>query len=161
MDRRAQNFGAKEHAMSGLQRSRRYFFRTWLRVAVLVPFAGLARADEAKHPNTKWYLEAERMRKLAESRGDQSYGAVVVANGAILGYGPSRVVIDRDPDAHAERVAIKEATNARGTASLSGAILYSTSRPCALCERAAAAAGIARMYFGPDTRDAGTPRSNV
>jgi len=96
------------------------------------------------------------MRELAESWGDQSYGAVVVLDGAVVGLGPSRVVKDRDPDAHAERVALRAA--AQGHRSLAGAVLYSTSRPCAACEEAAAAAGIARMYFGEALHDGGVPR---
>jgi tRNA(Arg) A34 adenosine deaminase TadA len=123
----------------------------------MLPLANLVRANDAKHPDAKWYREAERMRTLAESWGDQSYGAVVVRDGAVIGLGPSRVVKDRDANAHAERVAIREAIKAHGAAAVSGAILYSTSRPCALCERAAAASGIARMYFGPNTVDAGKP----
>lgn len=98
------------------------------------------------------------MRELAESWGDQSYGAVVVAHGRVVGHGPSRVVKDRDPDAHAERVAIREAQRALAGAPLAGAVLYSTSRPCHACEQAAARAGILRMYFGESLHDAGPPR---
>jgi len=89
------------------------------------------------------------MRRRAESSGDRSYGAVVVFEGEAVGMGPSRVVIDRNPDAHAERVAIWDAQKRLGRASLAGAVLYSTSRPCALCEEAARKAQIARLYFGP------------
>jgi tRNA(Arg) A34 adenosine deaminase TadA len=145
--------------MNRSQQSRRYFIRVFVRVAAMLPLIGLARANEAKHPDVKWYREAERMRTLAESWGDRSYGAVVVRDGAAIGLGPSRVVKDRDANAHADRVAIREAIKAHGAAAVAGAILYSTSRPCALCERAAASAGIARMYFGANTEDAGKPRA--
>lgn len=145
--------------MNRFQQSRRFFLRLFVRSAALLPLASLVRANEAKHPDAKWAREAERMRALAESWGDQSYGAVVVRDGAVIGFGPSRVVKDRDANAHAERVAIREAIKAHGAATVSGSILYSTSRPCALCERAAAASGIARMYFGANTEDAGKPRA--
>jgi tRNA(Arg) A34 adenosine deaminase TadA len=144
--------------MNRLQQRRRFFLRVFVRAAALLPLVSLARANVAKHPDAKWAREAERMRTLAESWGDQSYGAVVVCDGAVIGFGPSRVVKDRDTNAHAERVAIREAIKTHGAAVVSGAILYSTSKPCALCERAAATAGIARMYFGPKTEDAGKPR---
>jgi tRNA(Arg) A34 adenosine deaminase TadA len=147
--------------MNRLRQGRRFFLRAFLRMAAIVPLAGIARANEAKHPDAKWYREAERMRSLAESWGDQSYGAVIVRDGSVIGLGPSRVVKDRDTNAHAERVAIRDAIKAHGAAAVSGAILYSTSRPCALCERAAAASGIARMYFGANTDDAGKPRGSV
>jgi tRNA(Arg) A34 adenosine deaminase TadA len=98
------------------------------------------------------------MKRLAESSGDQPYGAVLVLGGRLAGEGPSRVVKNRDATAHAEREAIRDAQRRLGRASLSGAVLYSTSRPCSLCEAAAAEAGVSRMYFGPALADAGTPR---
>ena len=116
-----------------------------------------ARAGDAAHPQRQWYRRALEMRALAESWGDQSYGAVVVLGQQAIGLGPSRVVRDRDPDAHAERVAIREAQRALGRQALHGAVLYSTSRPCRLCETAAARAGIGRMFHGPDLTDAGAP----
>jgi tRNA(adenine34) deaminase len=67
------------------------------------------------------------------------------------------VVARRDWTAHAEREAIRDAQATLG-ADLSGCVIYSTSRPCANCERAAAEAGIARMYFGAEATDAGVPR---
>lgn len=97
------------------------------------------------------------MRRLAVSWGDQSYGAVLVLDNTLVGQGPSRVVKDRDPNAHAERVAILDAQRRLGRQDLGGAILYSTSRPCALCEQAAARAGVARMFFGSTLQDAGQP----
>lgn len=110
-------------------------------------------------PEADWYAQALRMRALAESWGDQSYGAVLVKDGAIVGWGPSRVVRDRNPDAHAEREAIRDAVARHGTAVAAGALLVSTSRPCAACEAAAARAGVARMVFGAQLTDAGAPRA--
>ena len=111
-----------------------------------------------EHPNPKWYEAAALMRSRAESWGDQSYGAVLVAEGAIVGEGLSRVVKDKNPDAHAERVAILDAQRRVGRKVFVGAVLYSTSRPCSLCETAAHQAGVTRMYFGPGLQDAGQPR---
>lgn len=126
--------------------------------AGLAGSAGTAWSTEPRHPQRRWHLEALRMRVLAESWGDQPYGAVVVADDQVIGLGPSRVVKDGDPEAHAERVAIREALRSQGRGTLAGAVLYSTSRPCAACEAAAARSGIARMYHGDDLRDAGVPR---
>ena len=108
-------------------------------------------------PDPKWYEAAAEMRSLAESWGDQSYGAVLVAGGAVVGQGPSRVVKDGNPDAHAERVAILDAQRRLGRENLAGSVLYSTSRPCSLCEAAAFRAGVSRMYFGQPLADAGSP----
>lgn len=108
-------------------------------------------------PEARWYDVAVEMRRLAESQGDQPYGAVLVLEGAIVGWGPSRVVKDRNPDAHAERVALRDAQRRTGREKLTGAVLVSTSRPCSLCEAAAARAGVARMFYGPLLADAGVP----
>jgi tRNA(adenine34) deaminase len=98
------------------------------------------------------------MRQLALSWSDQPYGAVLVTAGGLVAQGPSRVVKNADSEAHAEREAIREAQRQLGTRDLAGAVLYSTSRPCRLCEQAAARAGVGRMYFGPQMVDAGVPR---
>jgi tRNA(adenine34) deaminase len=98
------------------------------------------------------------MKRHAESWGDQPYGAVLVLDGLLVGEGPSRVVKNQDTNAHAEREAIRDAQARLGRPMLTGAVLYSTSRPCSLCEAAAAKAGVKRMYFGASLTDAGEPR---
>lgn len=103
--------------------------------------------------------EAARMRREAIAAGDQAYGAVMVRNGEIVGWGPSRVVTDRNPDAHAERVALWDAQRRLGTKDLTGAIIYSTSPPCSLCQAALAAANVASMRHGPAATDIGRPRA--
>ena len=110
-------------------------------------------------PDRKWYDAAAAMKKMAESWGDQAYGAVLVLDGRLVGEGPSRVVKNQDIDAHAEREAIRDAQRRTGRLALPGAVLYSTSRPCSLCEAAAAQARVSRMFFGPSLVDAGAPRA--
>ncbi len=129
---------------------RRRFLGTAGSAALIAPPVAAA-AD----PHAAFAAEAQRMKRQAIDAGDQPYGAVVVRDGAIVGYGPSRVVAEGDPDAHAERVALRDAKTR--LADIAGAVLYATSHPCPACQKAAAAAGIARMYVGPDARDAGTP----
>ncbi len=109
-------------------------------------------------PDRRFHDAAQALLQLARSWGDQPYGAVVVADGVIVGVGPSRVVVDQDFTAHAERVALRDAQRRLGRPSLAGAVLVSTSRPCAACEAAAAAAGLGRMYHGPTLFDAGAPQ---
>ena len=109
-------------------------------------------------PERRWYEAAVAMQRLAGSWGDQPYGAVLVAGGAVVGEGPSRVVLRGDPAAHAEREAIRDAQRRLGRSSLAGSTLYSTSRPCRLCETAAAEADVARMIYGEGLHDAGAPR---
>jgi tRNA(adenine34) deaminase len=120
--------------------------------------AGAAAQPAAAEPERRWYEAAVQMKRLAESWGDQSYGAVLVLGNAVIGQGPSRVVRNNDAGAHAEREALRDARERLGRDDLRGAVLYSTSRPCPLCEAAAAEAGVRRMYFGPSLTDAGEPR---
>jgi tRNA(Arg) A34 adenosine deaminase TadA len=110
------------------------------------------------HPDRRWFEAAEAMRRLALSWGDQPYGAVLVTASGLVAEGPSRVVKHSDPNAHAEREAIRDAQRRLGTQNLAGSVLYSTSRPCRLCEKAAAEAKVSRMYFGAQLVDAGVPR---
>jgi tRNA(Arg) A34 adenosine deaminase TadA len=110
--------------------------------------------DEQKR---RFVEAAFAMKDQAERSGDQAYGAVVVRGAAIVGWGPSRVIAKHDWTAHAEREAIRDAQAALG-GDLAGCVMYSTSRPCVNCERAAAEAGIARMFFGAGATDAGVPR---
>jgi tRNA(Arg) A34 adenosine deaminase TadA len=105
-----------------------------------------------------WTARALAMRRLAEQQGDQPYGAIVVQAGRVVGEAPSRVVTGRDPTAHAEVEAIRDACRRLGSVSLAGAELYASSRPCRMCETAAYWAGIARMVHGADSAGAGAPR---
>jgi tRNA(Arg) A34 adenosine deaminase TadA len=115
-----------------------------------------AEADSLQH--REFIAAAFKMKDEAIRAGDQPYGAVVVRDRRIIGFGPSRVVLKNDWTAHAEREAMREASARLGTGDLGGCVLYSTSRPCGDCERAAAHANIARMYHGMDVIDAGKPR---
>jgi len=130
------------------------------RAVLLVSAAALAplRVKAAPAEHQPFIDAAFRMRDEAVRAGDQAYGAVLVINGRILGFGPSRVVLLKDPTAHAEREAIREAQARLGRADLSGAVLYSSSRPCVACEAAAAEANVTRMIHGRDSIDAGRPR---
>ena len=133
------------------------------RVFVLLPVFSACtpvRADSVGDvTGLRWIRAAEEMRRQALSWGDQACGAVLVKNNRIIGYGPSRVVKNNDLDAHAEREAIKHAIAQTSKEEVKGSVLYSTSRPCGLCETAAAQAGVVRMYFGAEVQDAGKPRT--
>jgi tRNA(Arg) A34 adenosine deaminase TadA len=117
-----------------------------------------ARATPAGH--REFIAAAFRMKDEAARAGDQAYGAVVVKDGRIIGFGPSRVVLKKDWTAHAEREAIRDAQARLGRTDLAGCVLYSSSRPCSECERAAAGANIDRMIFGSEATDAGKPRKS-
>lgn len=136
--------------------------------AVILASAGLgahrakAAAPEAiRQPDRRapeaFVARAFEMRRQAVESGDQAYGAIVVRDNRIVGQSPSRVVLDRDPTAHAELTAIRDAAHRLGSRDLGGAILYSSSRACPMCEAAAYWAGIERLVYGSEGRDGGAP----
>jgi tRNA(Arg) A34 adenosine deaminase TadA len=100
---------------------------------------------------------AFEMRARALTLGDQAYGAVVVRAGKIIGQSWSRVILDVDPTGHAEMAAIRDAARRLASRDLGGAVLYSSSRPCPMCEAAAYWAGIEDMIHGRAATRAGRP----
>lgn len=101
---------------------------------------------------------AAQMRRRAVASGDQAFGAVIVRNGKLVGEGPSRVVVNDDPTAHAEMEAIRDAARRLGGRDLAGCELYATSMPCPMCQTAAYWANLDRIYVGPQAEDTGPPR---
>ncbi|MDH3695134.1 MAG: nucleoside deaminase [Gammaproteobacteria bacterium] len=98
------------------------------------------------------------MRQLAVESGDQAYGGVIVKANKIIGQAPSRVIVNNDPTAHAEVEAIRDATRRLQSRDLSGCTMYSSTRPCPMCEAAAYWAGIERLVYSEDIIDGGHPR---
>lgn len=123
----------------------------------LAPISIMTRTSRGNTTET-FAARAMAMRDLARAGGDQPYGAVIVKADRILVEAPSRVVLDGDPTAHAEMEAIRRAARQLGSRELSGCVMYSSSRPCPMCEAAAYWAGVERMYHGAAATDAGAPR---
>jgi guanine deaminase len=82
------------------------------------------------------------------------FGAVVVADGRIVGEGSNRVTSTLDPTAHAEVVAIREACAKLGRFDLAGCELYTSCEPCPMCLGAIYWARLDRVFFGNDRADA-------
>jgi tRNA(adenine34) deaminase len=93
---------------------------------------------------------------LATAHGDVPVGAVVVsADGALLAREHNRREERADPTAHAELLAIREATRRLPGWRLEGATVYVTLEPCAMCAGALVNARIARLVFGASDPKAG------
>ncbi len=81
--------------------------------------------------------------------GEVPVGAVVVdADGQVLGTGYNRTIIDHDPTAHAEVVALRAAARRLGNYRLPGLSLYVTLEPCVMCMGAMLHARLARVCYG-------------
>jgi tRNA(adenine34) deaminase len=85
----------------------------------------------------------------AEAQGEAPVGAVVIASSAeIIGRGYNQPIARRDPTAHAEILALREAAAATNNYRLTGATMYATLEPCVMCAGALVHARIARLVFG-------------
>ena len=124
--------------------------------------AGISETGTIEQPevsdDTSFMARAISMRQRAIESGDQGYGAVVARDGKIVGQSPSHVIINKDPTAHAEMEAIRDAARRLKSRDLSRCTLYSSSPACPMCEAAAYWAGIERMVYGKDVNEGGSPR---
>lgn len=88
--------------------------------------------------------------------GDVPIGAVVVHAGRIIARGQNRRETDRDPTAHAELLALREAARHLGGWRLTGCTLYVTLEPCPMCAGALLQARVDRLVYGaPDPKGGG------
>lgn len=87
----------------------------------------------------------------AALQGEAPVGAVVVQQDEIIGRGHNRPIAANDPTAHAEIEALRDAGRSLGNYRLTGASLYVTMEPCAMCAGALVSARISKLFFG--TRD--------
>ena len=92
--------------------------------------------------------EALQLAALAALRDEVPVGAVVVKDDEIIGRGYNATIASRDPTAHAEIRALREAANTVGNYRLGGCTLYVTLEPCAMCAGAIMHARIARLVYG-------------
>jgi tRNA(adenine34) deaminase len=95
-----------------------------------------------------WMEEALKQANLAAEAGEVPVGAVVVRDGEVVGRGHNRNLLNNDPTAHAEVLAMREAARALGNHRLSGSDVYVTIEPCAMCAGAMVHARIRRLVYG-------------
>lgn len=85
--------------------------------------------------------------------GGAPFGAVVVKDGEIVGEGHNTVVLSRDPSAHGEVVAIREACKKLNVCNLAGCELYTSCEPCGMCTSLAFYCRFTKLYYGNSLRD--------
>jgi tRNA(adenine34) deaminase len=95
-----------------------------------------------------WMRRALELALRAEAEGEVPVGALVVRDDQLLGEGWNQPVALRDPTAHAEILAMRNAALRVGDYRLAGTTLYVTLEPCPMCAAAVAHARIARLVFG-------------
>jgi len=98
--------------------------------------------------------------RASATRGEIPIGALIVSRGQIIARAGNRTIMDTDPTAHAEIVALREAALRLGNYRLIDTTMYVTIEPCAMCAGALIQARVARLVYGADDRRAGAVRSH-
>jgi tRNA(adenine34) deaminase len=104
--------------------------------------------DNIDKPMSKYMEEALKEASKALLAGDVPVGCVIEKDGHIIGRGHNRVEELKDPTAHAETEAIKNASAALGSERLTDCRMYVTLEPCAMCAGAIVLARISELIIG-------------
>jgi tRNA(adenine34) deaminase len=97
--------------------------------------------------------------RLAAAAGEVPIGAVLVENDRVVARGSNRTIRDCDPTAHAEIVALREASKIIRNYRLNLMTMYVTLEPCAMCAGAIIQARIPRVVYGADDPKGGAVRT--
>ena len=95
-------------------------------------------------------LALEEARRGAEEEDEVPVGAVVVLDGEVVGRGHNQPIGRKDPTAHAEVLALRDAAAKVGAYRLPGSILVVTLEPCLMCCGAMVHARVATLIYGAD-----------
>lgn len=106
-----------------------------------------------------WMELALEQARMAEAAGEVPVGALVIKDGEIIGRGHNRNLLDNDPTAHAEIVALRQAAAHLGNHRLTGCAIYATIEPCSMCAGALIHARISRLVYGASDVKAGAAGS--
>jgi len=117
------------------------------------------KSDDSETLDIFWMQRAIELARLAESCGEVPVGAVLVKDDRIIGEGYNSPISEKDPTAHAEIRALREAAQHMGNYRLLNTSLYVTLEPCLMCVGAIVHARIGEVIFGatePKTGAAGS-----
>ena len=106
-----------------------------------------------------WMELALEQARLAAEAGEVPVGALIIKDGEIIGQGHNRNLVDNDPTAHAEIVALRQAGARLGNHRLAGCVIFATIEPCAMCAGAMIHARLDRLVYGANDAKAGAAGS--
>ena len=107
----------------------------------------------------RWMRQALDAAREAQKRGEVPVGTCIVSDGKLLSVSGNRTRTDCDPTAHAEIVALRDASKIVGNYRLVEAEVFSTIEPCAMCAGALIQARVRRLIYGADDERAGAVKS--
>src|SRR5215470_8381091 len=97
----------------------------------------------------------------AGKAGEVPIGCVIVRGNEVIATAGNRTLADRDPTAHAEVLAIRQAAEVLGSERLVDCDLYVTLEPCTMCAGAISFARVRRLYYGATDEKGGAVESGV
>jgi tRNA(adenine34) deaminase len=109
--------------------------------------------------DAQWMRQALSAAREAQQRGEVPVGTCIVGGAGLLAVAGNRTRTDRDPTAHAEIIALREAARRAGNYRLTDAVAYSTIEPCAMCAGALIQARVRRLVYGARDERAGAVES--
>lgn len=104
--------------------------------------------------NEKFMKKAIELSIVNVTKGGGPFGAVIVKNGRIISEGTNNVTKKNDPTAHAEIVAIRNASKKLKNFNLKGCEIYTSCEPCPMCLSAIYWANIDKIYYANTKKDA-------
>jgi len=110
-------------------------------------------------PDEHYMRLALREARYAFEDGEAPVGAVIVHEGRVIARAHNQKETLRDPTAHAEMIAVTQATAAREAWRLSECVMYVTLEPCLMCAGALIQARLTRVVYGADDPKAGAVRT--
>lgn len=106
-------------------------------------------------PDESYMQQAIAQAQYADSAGEVPVGAIVVLDGEVIATGHNQSIMNQDPSAHAEVIALREAGKKVGNHRLLDSELYVTLEPCSMCFTTMVHARIGRLIYGADDMRAG------
>lgn len=115
--------------------------------------------NKQNQDDTSFMLKALKEAAKAAKLGEVPVGAVIVKDGKVIAKGHNRCIVDNDPTAHAEIVALRKAAKKLNNYRLNDCYIYVTIEPCPMCAGALVNARVKKIIFGALDKKAGGCKS--
>jgi guanine deaminase len=107
----------------------------------------LEKPDNEMSAHREFMKRALELSQGAISSGGDPFGSVLVKDGKIIGEGTNKTMVLKDPSAHAEIEAIRDACRKLDTTKLTGSTIYASAQPCPMCLSLIYLTGIEKVYY--------------
>jgi tRNA(Arg) A34 adenosine deaminase TadA len=119
-----------------------------MRGSLAYQLGGGKMSGDRTHSHLVFLQQTLVLAKQAHARGDEPFGALLVARGEVVLTASNRVILERDPTRHAELNLVSQASRELPSNILSESALYASTEPCAMCAGAICRGRIPRVIYG-------------